>query len=124
MLEEIIELVHSAKKIIIDEQKKFELTLKGKNNYVTNVDLAVSRLLQEELNKLYPDYQFMDEEYNNKNIDFSKPTWILDPIDGTTNLIHGYNQSAVSLGLVKDGEPILGIVYNPFAEEIYTAEKR
>lgn len=123
MLEEIIELVHKTKDIITEEQKNFDVSLKGKKDYVTNIDLAVSRFLSEKLNEMYPEYTFMDEEFNSKVTDFSKPTWILDPIDGTTNLIHDYNLSAISLGLVKNEEPILAVVYNPFMEEMFAAEK-
>ena len=123
MLKKIIELVHDTKGIIIGKQKEYNVSLKGKKDYVTSVDLAVSKFLHRELKQLYPEYEFMDEEFNNKVTEFSRPTWILDPIDGTTNLVHEYNLSTVSLALLEDGNPILGVVYNPFTEETFSAAK-
>jgi len=122
LLEEIVELVHSTKRIIVNENDSLDVSAKGMKNYVTNIDIAVSNYIKEQLSKMYPDYEFMDEEIDSDEHDFKKPTWVLDPIDGTTNLVHGYNQSAVSLALLANGIPILGVVYNPFTEETYTAE--
>ena len=59
----------------------------------------------------YPDVQFMSEEQINE-VDFSQPCWVLDPIDGTTNLIHDYHCSVISLALLENGEPTIGLIYN------------
>ena len=91
--------------------------------YVTEVDTTVQKLLFEKLSALYPDIQFMGEEQDNHDIDFSKPVWILDPVDGTTNLIHRYPASCISLGLVANGEPSVGIIFNPYYDELFFAIK-
>lgn len=123
MLCELIDLVKNTKKLIINVDVSSEFEVKGKADYVTKVDFAVQKFIKEELSKKYPEIQFMGEENDNLNLDLTKPLWILDPIDGTTNLIHDYKMSAVSLALMDEKEPILGIVYNPFTDEIFYAEK-
>jgi len=123
MINKIIEIVYKTKDIILNEYNKVKIDEKNKFDYVTNVDLSVSNFLKDILEREYPNYQFMDEENNNKILDFSKPTWILDPIDGTTNLIHNLNHSAVSLALVQNNQVLIGVVYNPFLDEMYYAEK-
>ena len=70
---------------------------------------------------LTPEAQFMGEEQDNSGLDLSKPCWILDPVDGTTNLIHRYGMSAVSLALAEEGRVVFGVVYNPFHKECFTA---
>ncbi len=123
MLNKIVELVKETKPIIFDREKRSNITNKGYADYVTQVDFEVQKFLSEKLAELYPDIQFMGEEGERKDIDMTKSVWILDPIDGTANLVHNFNQSAVSLGLVVNNEPILGVVYNPFSDEVFYAEK-
>lgn len=123
MLKNIITLVQSTREIIFDVRKRTAVTVKGYGNYVTQVDYAVQKFLKENLQALYPEIQFMGEEGDRENIDFDGLVWILDPIDGTANLVRDLNQSAVSLGLVKNRVPVLGVVYNPFADEIFYAEE-
>ena len=100
MLNKIVELVKETKPIIFDREKRNNITNKGYADYVTQVDFEVQKFLSEKLAELYPDIQFMGEEGERKDIDMTKSVWILDPIDGTANLVHNFNQSAVSLGLV------------------------
>ena len=98
---EIIELVHSTKSIIYNKELAHAVTVKGAADYVTKVDVAVQEYLRKELDARTPDVILLAEEQENKNLDPAKSYWILDPIDGTTNLIHDYRMSAVSLGLMK-----------------------
>lgn len=123
MLANIIDVVKRTKIIIMDVNKKSAVTIKGYGNYVTKVDFEVQTFLKNELHTLYPDIQFMGEEEATAVTFENNSVWILDPIDGTSNLIHNLNQSAVSLGLVANFEPILGVVYNPFSDELFYAEK-
>lgn len=120
-IEQMIQLVHSVRPLIMDECMSHDITVKGQADFVTKVDTAVQRFLQKELYKLYPDVQFMGEEDHMQNVDFSKPVWILDPVDGTTNLIYGYGHSAVSLGYYEEGHISGAVIYNPFAEETFYA---
>ena len=90
---------------------------------MTAVDEAVQEYMKTELGKLYPEIQFIGEESDNSEVDWDGAAWVLDPVDGTTNLIHDYQNSAISLALMENRELLLGIVYNPFVEEMYYAEK-
>ena len=114
---EIIELVHSTKSIIYNKEMAHAVTVKGAADYVTKVDVAVQEYLRKDLADRTPDIILLAEEQENNNLDPAKSYWILDPIDGTTNLIHDYRMSAVSLGLYENGQMTFGVVYNPFTEE-------
>ena len=118
---EIIELVHSTKSIIYNKEMVHAVTVKGAADYVTKVDVAVQEYLRKELAARTPDVILLAEEQENENLDLAKSYWILDPIDGTTNLIHDYRMSAVSLGLYENGQMTFGVVYNPFTEETFHA---
>ena len=95
---------------------------KGLADYVTQVDIAVQNFLKKELFALAPDIQFLGEETGLQEID-ADSFWILDPVDGTTNLMHDYQHSVVSLALCRQGEIVMGIVYDPFHEEVFSAVK-
>lgn len=119
----LIELIKSTKAIVLDRASAREIMIKGRADFVTNVDIGVQKFLRPRLKDMFPDVQFMSEETENSDIDMSSKVWVLDPIDGTTNLIHDYRMSAVSLALVDDGVPLMGVIYNPFTDEIFYAEK-
>ena len=120
-VDRITALVHTTDKIIFDEAAVSSIHVKGAADYVTRVDIEVQSFLQRELEKLYPKIGFIAEEQDRFQADETKAYWILDPIDGTTNLIHHYHMSAVSLGLYENGRMTFGIVYNPFTKETFTA---
>lgn len=119
--EKIIELVHTTKKMIFYESRNLEVKEKGPADYVTQVDVKVQEYMVNELKKLTPDVQIMAEEKENGNIDFSKAVWILDPIDGTTNLVHDFHHSAVSLAFYDGSKIDFGVIYNPYTEETFHA---
>ena len=83
--------------------------------------MAVQSFLARQLAVIAPNVQFMGEEQDNSGIDPSRPFWILDPVDGTTNLIHGLRLSAVSLAYAEGGAVRFGVVYDPFRGECYSA---
>lgn len=118
----VIRLVEQAGAILLDRAAAQKITVKGRADYVTQVDFAVQEFLKTELGALTPNLPLMSEEQDNRTLDFSQPVWILDPVDGTTNLIHGFPASAVSLGLLEQGKVTLGVVYNPFRQELFTAK--
>lgn len=105
-----------------DSDARAEISVKGRSNFVTDRDVAVQEFIHKGLAELYPDYGFMSEEQENRP-DYTKPLWILDPIDGTANFITHYRQSAVSLALYSDRRVVFGAVYNPFSGEMFTAEQ-
>ncbi|KAL7420847.1 hypothetical protein Q5752_004800 [Cryptotrichosporon argae] len=90
---------------------------------VTEVDKAVEVFIVDKIKEAYPDHEFIGEEsYSGQHIT-DKPTWIGDPIDGTTNFVHGYPFVCTSIGLAVDGVPVVGVVYNPFLDQLYSAAK-
>jgi myo-inositol-1(or 4)-monophosphatase len=95
----------------------------GCANYVTEIDFKVQEIILGKLVKLLPDCNIIAEETADNKFSLDKYTWILDPVDGTTNLMYGFKYSAIALGLVVEGIPYAGIVYNPYLKEIFTAQK-
>lgn len=118
--DQIISLVQSTKDMILDGSKSLKVTEKGPADFVTQIDFNVQDYLIKGLEALYPNIQIMAEEKENQ-IDPSVPCWILDPIDGTTNLVHGYRHSAVSLALHDGKQIVFGVIYNPFSGETFHA---
>ena len=94
---------------------------KGEFNYATEVDIAVQELLREKLLKL-EDAQFLGEE-TGADIDWGRPAWVVDPIDGTTNLMHGYNHSAVCAAFWDGGNISCGVIFDPYRDEMYWAQR-
>ena len=123
LVEETVQAVQEAGACLSDPAAVHSIRTKGETDYVTNVDLAVQELLRERLAALAPDVQFMGEEQDNTGLDWSRPCWILDPVDGTTNLIHNFRHSAISLALAEDGQILFGVVYNPYSGECFTARR-
>ncbi|MBP3655522.1 MAG: NTP transferase domain-containing protein [Clostridia bacterium] len=94
----------------------------GHANFVTSVDKAVQDYLSAALPQALPGSRFIGEEQENETLT-AAPTWIIDPVDGTTNLIHDYRQSAVSIALCENGAPVIAAVYQPYTDEMFFAEK-
>ena len=122
-LDAVINLVKDTRQYFSNREMASHITEKGVADYVTETDMKVQTCLCDGLKELYPDIQFMGEERDNSDIDFSGMFWILDPVDGTTNLIHQFNHSAVSLALACDGEVLAGIIYCPYTDELFSAYK-
>lgn len=119
--EKVIEKVLQTKAIVTDEKLRSAIAMKGEADFVTDVDYAVSNFLREELHALAPDVGFMSEEEEVTSLPDTR--WILDPIDGTTNLVFDYRMSSVSLALMEKGEIVFGVVYNPYSDEVFRAQK-
>ncbi len=116
----IIEMVKQAGQCVFDQKLKNDIAEKGAADFVTAVDLKISSFVKEELARLTPDIGFMSEEEKG---DIAPCRWILDPIDGTTNLIYDYNFSSVSLAYY-DGKKIdFGVIYNPFNGDLFVAKR-
>ncbi len=114
----IIDAVKDTKNIVLNKELKKDINIKGEANFVSAVDIEISNFLKNRLHLLTPEIGFMSEEENNK---IQSSRWILDPIDGTTNLIYNYNMCSVSLALCI-GEIIdFGVVFNPFNDDIFVA---
>lgn len=115
--------VRSARPIVFDRDLAGAVSEKGVCDYVTKADTSVQKFIRDSLEKAFPDCAFMGEESPDHRVDPERPTFILDPIDGTTNFIHGFCLSATSLALALGGETLLAVIYNPFTDELFSAEK-
>ena len=93
----------------------------GHANFVTNIDREVEEYLQQALLSLVPGSQIIGEEKENGALT-DAPTWIVDPVDGTTNLIHDYRCSAVSIALCENRSPVAGLIWQPYTQEMFYAE--
>lgn len=122
-VESIKEIILEASCLFADRQAAEHRKTKGLADYVTEVDFAVQKFIRENLERLYPEIQFLGEEKDNGEIDMDGVVWVLDPVDGTTNLIHDYRASVISLALLEHREPVLGIIYHPYLKEMYCAQK-
>ncbi len=122
-VEELLRLLRQCKPIVMDRRAAHQVTEKGLSDYVTEVDFHVQAFLGRELHQRWPEVQLLAEEQPPEALDFTRPCGILDPIDGTANLIHDYQESSISLALW-DGEALVfGAVYNPFTDELFHAAK-
>ena len=120
---QIVQMVRKAGALLADPNAVRTVAAKSQTDYVTNVDTAVQNLLRDQLYALDPEVQFLGEEGSKDAIDPKRPFWILDPVDGTTNLIHRFRHSAISLALAEDGEVTFGLVYQPYTGECFTARR-
>ena len=122
----MIRASEKASKIIIrdfGELENLQVSKKGPKDFVTKTDKRVEKILIDELTKTKRNYSFITEETGkiiNKNKDVF---WVIDPIDGTTNFLHGVPHFAISIALLKDGEIISGLIVDPIKNEIFYAEK-
>ena len=105
------------------EIENLQVSIKGPGNFVTAADLRAEKILQEELSKSRPGYSFLLEEGGVIEGSDKTHRWIIDPLDGTTNFLHGIPLFAISVALEREGELVAGVIYNPVTAEIFTAEK-
>ena len=115
----------ASKSIIRDfgEVEKLQVSKKGPYDFVTKTDKQVEKVLIEELSKIKKNYSFLSEEVGTiKNKD-KENVWIIDPIDGTTNFLHGIPHFAICIALQSKGEIISGLIFDPIKDEMYYSEK-
>jgi myo-inositol-1(or 4)-monophosphatase len=105
------------------ELEKLQVSLKGPANFVTAADKRAEETIYAELAKARPGYCFLGEEGGRREGADKSHTWIVDPLDGTTNFLHGIPQFAISIALEREGAVVAGLVYNPASEELFLAEK-
>ena len=121
MLNQIMELARASGRIMLQHQHAAIHQKEGHFNFVTDADVAVQTFLKKELAALLPASRFFAEEQENEPLT-DAPTFVVDPIDGTLNFMRRRNMSAVSIGLLENKQPVMGVVYNPYADEMFTAE--
>lgn len=105
------------------EVEKLQVSVKGPANFVTAADRKAEQTLRDELMTARPGYSFVGEEGGRIDGPDKSHTWYVDPLDGTTNFLHGIPQFAISIGLAREGTVIAGVIYNPANDELYIAER-
>ena len=105
------------------EVEHLQVSVKGPANFVSAADHRAENILYEELSKARHGYCFLMEERGLVEGPDKTHTWIIDPLDGTTNFLHGIPMFAISVALEREGEFVAGLVYNPATGDIYTAER-
>ena len=105
------------------EIEKLQVSKKGPADFVTNSDLKAEKIILEELKKAKPHYSIISEENGIENNKDKKNTWIIDPIDGTVNFLHGIPHFAISIALKINDEIISGVIFDPIKNEMFYAEK-
>ena len=107
----------------LGEIEHLQVSLKGPANFVSLADKRAEEMLYTDLAKARPGYGFIGEEGGMREGADKSHTWIVDPLDGTTNFLHGIPQFAVSIALEREGTMIAGLVYNPASEDMFIAER-
>ncbi len=105
------------------EVERLQVSVKGPANFVSAADHRAEDIIFNELSKARPDYEFLMEERGAVVGADKTHRWIVDPLDGTTNFLHGLPLFCISLGLERDGQLVAGLIYLPVLDELYTAEK-
>ncbi|MDR2067400.1 MAG: inositol monophosphatase, partial [Holosporaceae bacterium] len=105
------------------ELENLQVSLKSNKNFVTNADLKSDKILKEELLRARPTYSLLSEETPEIVGEDISHRWIIDPLDGTVNYMHGFPHWAISIALEKDGEIVAAVTYDPVKNEMFQAEK-
>lgn len=105
------------------EVQNLQVSLKGPGDFVSSADKNAEKIIRIELDRARPGYGFLMEESGEREGTDKNHRWIVDPLDGTTNFLHGIPVFAVSIALEREGQVIAGVIYNPAMDELYTAER-
>jgi len=122
----MIKACEKASKILIrdfGEVENLQVSKKGPTDFVTNSDIKAEKIIIEELKKARPNYSFISEENGSENNKDLTNTWIIDPIDGTVNFLHGIPHFAISIALKTKNEIVSGVIFDPIKNEMFYAEK-
>jgi myo-inositol-1(or 4)-monophosphatase len=122
----MIKASEKASKILIrdfGEIEKLQVSKKGPSDFVTNSDIKVEKIIIEELKKARPHYSIISEENGIETNKDKNNTWIIDPIDGTINFLHGIPHFAISIALKTNNEIVSGLIFDPIKNEMFFAEK-
>ncbi|KRO58323.1 MAG: inositol monophosphatase, partial [Pelagibacteraceae bacterium BACL5 MAG-121128-bin54] len=105
------------------EIEKLQVSKKGPTDFVSNADIKAEKIIIEELKKAKPNYSILSEENGYDEQKDKKNTWVIDPIDGTINFLHGIPHFAISIALKSNDEIISGLIFDPIKNEMFYAEK-
>ncbi len=115
----------AARSLIRDfgEVEQLQVSKKGPGDFVSAADKRAEEIIFEELKKAYPNYSFLMEESGSVEGKDKDHLWIIDPLDGTTNFLHGIPHWCISIALQEKGELVAGLIYDPIKDEMFSAEK-
>ena len=122
----MIKASEKASKVLIrdfGEIEKLQVSKKGPSDFVSNADIKAEKIIIEELKKAKPNYSILSEENGYDEQKDKKNTWVIDPIDGTTNFLHGIPHFAISIAVKSSEEIISGLIFDPIKNELFYAEK-
>ena len=122
----MIKASEKASKILIrdfGEVEKLQISVKGPSDFVSNADIKAEKIIINELMKAKKNYSIISEEGGSKINSDTENVWIIDPIDGTTNFLHGVPHFAISIALKSNNEIVSGLIYDPIKDEMFYAEK-
>lgn len=105
------------------EVQNLQVSVKGPGDFVSQADMRAEKTLYEELLRARPSFGFLMEEGGEKPGEDQHNRWIIDPLDGTTNFLHGIPHFAISIALERQGVIVAGLIYNPATDEMFTAER-
>ena len=105
------------------EVENLQVSVKGPGDFVSQADKKAEKILHMELSRARPGYSFLMEEEGEIVGDDPQHRWIIDPLDGTTNFLHGIPMFAISIALERQGQLVAGLVFNPVMDELFTAER-
>ena len=125
LIEQIQQVMRDCGQLMLQaDRSRADVETKGRsNNLVTKYDKAVQEILKERLLELVPEAHFVGEEEDVHESIAAGKAFIVDPIDGTTNFVKDYKASAISVAMTQDGAVELGLVYNPYLDEMFTAQR-
>jgi myo-inositol-1(or 4)-monophosphatase len=115
------EAARAASQILLEWADKFTVSEKGPADLVTEADLASQTAIHRILSERFPEHGFLGEEGLSTASGAGDFCWVIDPLDGTSNYVHGFPYYAVSIGLTCRGEPVAGVVYDPTRDEMFSA---
>lgn len=107
----------------VDRIDSLKISPKGRNDFVSEVDRKAEQEIVNILRKAYPNHAFLGEEGGRHGLPKGEFTWVIDPLDGTTNFLHGFPQFAVSIALLHKGRIECGVIYDPMRQELFTAKR-
>ena len=123
-LEAAVEAAREAGELLMHEfDRPQQLTYKGEVDIVTEADRRSEALIVGQLRRKFPEHAILGEEGGASGSNEAAYQWLVDPLDGTTNFAHGFPVFAVSIGLLENGEPLVGAVYNPVTRELFSARR-
>ena len=126
MLNIAVQAARQASRIILrfmEQMDKVEITEKTINDFVTQVDILSEEMIISHIKKAYPDHAILSEEMGYKKGFNEEYCWVIDPLDGTRNFMHGYPQFSISIAILKNNVPELGLIYDPIRQELFTATR-